>query len=134
MEVDHGGDMVDHRAWEPIMHSDYTPKRKVDIMPQSGATVTSRRKARLSERDGLWCYLCGEAGTLEELSVDHVIPSSRGGSNLLENLALACFRCNAAKGDMLVEEFEHWILQMARNVLTKRKIARQYQEGTSGHT
>jgi 5-methylcytosine-specific restriction endonuclease McrA len=97
-------------------------------MPKSGAAVTLSRKARLAQRDGLWCYLCGDAGTLEELSVDHVIPSSRRGSNLLKNLALACKRCNAAKGDMTLEEFERWILKMARRVLEQRKIRAKYRE------
>ena len=36
-----------------------------------------------------------------ELEVEHIIPTSRGGTNRHENLALACRSCNIYKGDAL---------------------------------
>lgn len=50
----------------------------------------------LIERDGLSCAYC-EAPLSEGFEVDHVEPLSRGGSDLAENLVLACQRCNARK-------------------------------------
>ena len=38
-------------------------------------------------------------------SCDHLIPVARGGDNRLENLVTACYRCNAQKGDWLLEEW-----------------------------
>ena len=38
-------------------------------------------------------------------SLDHVIPRSKGGTNRLSNLVLACCECNQAKGSLSVEEF-----------------------------
>lgn len=47
------------------------------------------------------CFFCGEKAE----SVDHLIPSSRGGSNLVENKVPACHRCNQMKSNMTLEEF-----------------------------
>ncbi|NDA64079.1 MAG: HNH endonuclease, partial [Chitinophagia bacterium] len=47
------------------------------------------------------CLYCGSR---HQLSIDHVIPRSRGGNDSWENLATACQKCNAKKGDMTPEE------------------------------
>lgn len=51
-------------------------------------------------RDKWRCRYCGGAAN----SVDHIFPRSRGGDNLLENLAAACRRCNSSKGDKSLHE------------------------------
>lgn len=49
------------------------------------------------------CRYCGDRfGPFE---VDHVIPLVRGGTDDLENLACACFRCNAEKSDDTIERW-----------------------------
>lgn len=49
------------------------------------------------------CTYCGATDT--PLNIDHVRPRSRGGSDRLSNLVLACVACNQAKGNRPVEEF-----------------------------
>jgi hypothetical protein len=54
----------------------------------------------------LYRYQCGYCNASEteaggELTVDHYYPSVAGGSDELENLIYACFRCNTNKGDEL---------------------------------
>lgn len=49
----------------------------------------------LIARDGKFCKRCG---TTERLTIDHVIPLARSGSNELDNLQLLCRKCNSAKG------------------------------------
>jgi 5-methylcytosine-specific restriction endonuclease McrA len=53
---------------------------------------------KLLERDGDDCWLCGHP--LDgNMSLDHVIPRSRGGGNGLDNLRLAHVECNNRRGD-----------------------------------
>jgi 5-methylcytosine-specific restriction endonuclease McrA len=55
------------------------------------------------ERDGFMCTYCGD--TDAPLCADHVIPLSRGGTNLIDNLVCACIPCNSSKSDRLLEEW-----------------------------
>ena len=49
------------------------------------------------------CAYCSATGL--PLEIDHVIPQSRGGSNRVANLVMACRACNLAKGDKPLEDF-----------------------------
>ena len=49
-------------------------------------------------RDGWECQYCGSGGTL---TVDHVIPRSKGGDSSWENIVASCAPCNRRKGDRL---------------------------------
>ena len=61
--------------------------------------VPLTRKGVLA-RDGHRCVYCGAAAT----SLDHVIPRSRGGPHVWENVVAACGRCNHAKADRSVAD------------------------------
>jgi hypothetical protein len=52
---------------------------------------------------GRTCLYCGATNT--PLNIDHVHPRSRGGSDRVSNLVLACIPCNQAKSNQPVEEF-----------------------------
>ena len=49
-------------------------------------------------RDGWACQYCGTTGTL---TVDHVIPRSKGGNSSWDNIVASCAPCNRRKGDRL---------------------------------
>jgi 5-methylcytosine-specific restriction endonuclease McrA len=49
------------------------------------------------------CAYCGASGV--PLNIDHIKPRSRGGSDRISNLTLACVPCNQAKGNLPVEQF-----------------------------
>ena len=53
----------------------------------------------------LTCILCFKWVTLGDESIDHLIPLSRGGSNLYENLGVAHITCNKKKGTKTLEEW-----------------------------
>ena len=53
----------------------------------------------LYKRDQYQCQYCGKRPGTEELSIDHVIPRSRGGLTTWENCALACIKCNTKKAN-----------------------------------
>ena len=67
-------------------------------VPYKGVMMT---RQNIFKRDNQRCVYCG---THEELTLDHVIPKSRGGRSSWDNLATACKRCNTKKGDFTPEE------------------------------
>jgi len=55
-------------------------------------------------RDGNRCQYCGKRFSTSELSLDHVVPLSRGGVSSWENVVCACLPCNVRKGSRLPDE------------------------------
>lgn len=55
-------------------------------------------------RDRYSCQFCGRVLPASELTLDHVIPRSRGGRTDWDNLVASCHACNNLKGDRLPEE------------------------------
>ncbi|MFN8423291.1 MAG: HNH endonuclease [Anaerolineae bacterium] len=55
-------------------------------------------------RDRFTCQYCGAVPGRNALTIDHVIPRSRGGPKRWENLVAACARCNRRKGGRLPDE------------------------------
>jgi 5-methylcytosine-specific restriction endonuclease McrA len=62
-----------------------------------GTVVFSRRN--LFKRDRYTCQYCGNQPGPEALTIDHVLPKSRGGKSEWTNCVLACLPCNARKAD-----------------------------------
>ena len=50
------------------------------------------------------CIYCGATSKDSELQVDHVIPVSKGGTNEIGNLVIACRACNIGKGKRMLLE------------------------------
>lgn len=64
------------------------------------------RRRKLIERDGIDCALCRKPMiTMKDITIDHWIPKSKGGTNDLANLRLAHPKCNQSKRDLLPEEW-----------------------------
>ncbi len=55
-------------------------------------------------RDHNTCQFCGHMFSASELTLDHVMPRSRGGRSSWENLVASCYQCNNRKGDRTPEE------------------------------
>jgi 5-methylcytosine-specific restriction endonuclease McrA len=60
---------------------------------RAGVTFSKRN---VFVRDGFRCAYCGDRR--ERLSIDHIIPRSRGGRTTFENCVAACKTCNLKKG------------------------------------
>jgi 5-methylcytosine-specific restriction endonuclease McrA len=58
-------------------------------------------KKNVMFRDGFACVYCGAQSGL---TIDHVIPQSRGGKNSFENCVTSCFDCNNKKGNRTPNE------------------------------
>jgi len=50
-------------------------------------------------RDAYTCQYCGSSPGASQLTLDHVLPKSRGGKKTWENIVTACKRCNQRKGN-----------------------------------
>ena len=53
-------------------------------------------RSRIYKRDG---YVCAYCGSSKQLTLDHVMPRSRGGDNSWTNLVTCCHKCNLNKAD-----------------------------------
>ena len=65
-------------------------------------------------RDGFRCQFCGRPGKTEELTFDHVLPRSRGGRTVWENIVTCCMPCNKFKGDRTPVEAGMKLLKVPR--------------------
>src|ERR1041385_6615941 len=70
-------------------------------VPRTLQRKISRRA--LFARDGWRCMYCGT--TASKLTLDHVVPRSRGGDSVWENVVTSCAPCNMRKGTRRPEEF-----------------------------
>ena len=112
--------LVLNASYEPINITSW--KRAFVLLLKEKATVVSHKVIRLTnfikipfnkmlrskpsrnaiyQRDGHKCQYCGAT---RRLTIDHVIPKSKGGSDDWDNLVVACSRCNTKKGDTMLEQ------------------------------
>jgi 5-methylcytosine-specific restriction endonuclease McrA len=68
----------------------------------------SRKNILLRDRNT--CQYCGETFGPGDLTLDHVIPRSRGGDSTWENLVACCRACNRRKGNRMLDEIDDMIL------------------------
>ncbi|KAH7522771.1 hypothetical protein FEM48_Zijuj07G0173700 [Ziziphus jujuba var. spinosa] len=76
-------------------------------VPHLLQVVKRRRiKSNLSRKNILYrdSYTCQYCSSRENLTIDHVLPSARGGEWEWENLVAACAKCNSKKGQKTLEE------------------------------
>ena len=65
------------------------------------ALMTTRLRSYIKDRDNHTCRSCGVSVAMEPhllLEVDHILPVSRGGLSVPENLQTLCWKCNRSKG------------------------------------
>ena len=63
------------------------------------------------KRDRNTCQYCGST---TRLTIDHVLPRSRGGEDSWENLVVACSSCNTKKGNKLLEHTNMRLVRQPR--------------------
>ena len=105
-----------------LKHQNPHPKEAKSVIPaedghvDSGITphqVTKEQRKRIMERDGNKCVNCGST---KNLSIDHIIPRSKGGSNEDKNLQTLCNICNSSKGNSL---------QVKSRVITRKETEKK---------
>lgn len=66
-----------------------------DRLPRQDVKFNRRN---IYARDHNRCQYCGKRFSTSDLSLDHVMPRSRGGKNSWENIVCCCLKCNVRKG------------------------------------
>lgn len=67
------------------------------------STTVAFSRRNIFKRDRMSCQYCGRRLRSDDLTIDHVVPRSRGGISSWENCVLACVRCNHSKADRTPE-------------------------------
>ena len=70
-------------------------------LPYEKLSQNKPSRTMIYKRDGHKCQYCGST---KNLTIDHIIPRSRGGEDTWENLVVACSSCNTKKGNTLLEQ------------------------------
>jgi len=76
-----------------------------------------RQKARELRQSPWWkrkcdrgvCHWCGRSVAPDELTMDHIVPLTRGGRSVKGNLVTACKQCNNKKKQLLPMEWEQYL-------------------------
>ena len=76
-----------------LLHYDRVPRQRVRL-----------NRRNIFARDANQCQYCGKRFATSELSLDHVLPTCRGGETSWENLVCACVKCNVRKGGRTPQE------------------------------
>lgn len=93
-----------------------TAPRPVTIHQPPALTVATKKERKRQHRDAVMaelrlrdagcCWLCGKPVPVDQESIEHLTPLSRGGANDLANFALAHRRCNQMMGNLRLTEKE----------------------------
>ncbi len=83
---------------------------------------TRRLKRYLYNRDERQCFYCGKPLSFQQMTIDHVVPISRGGTDDVFNLVLCCRECNDAKGDRPTEGAEDLHVHLFKRAVRDGKI------------
>ena len=97
--------------------------RQYRYIPTRVAIVTRKN---IYSRDHHTCQYCGHKFDARHLTLDHVMPRSRGGRNSWDNLVSCCLRCNQLKADRTPEEADMKLIHKPRplTVHTSRHLLR----------
>ncbi len=91
--------------YERLVHSPSLAMRLPSVISLKRYIPATRRPAftrfNVFLRDRFTCSYCGTAAATEELTFDHIVPKSRGGKTVWENVVAACEPCNLRKGGRL---------------------------------
>jgi 5-methylcytosine-specific restriction endonuclease McrA len=74
--------------------------RSLDPKVKKLRSIPSLTDESLYYRDHATCAYCGKGLTIQEVTMDHVVPSSKGGPKTWDNIVAACTKCNSEKDNL----------------------------------
>jgi 5-methylcytosine-specific restriction endonuclease McrA len=114
--IDHSREVAPLLDRERVLRTTRESIVKPEVILLRGYGGVPRREVAFSRRnlyrrDGYACQYCGKRRPQDELSIDHVVPKSRGGTTTWENCVLACVRCNTKKANKTLPEVGFTLLR-----------------------
>ena len=105
-------------------------RRRTYINVRRRREQSGMKRLRIYMRDKFRCQYCGEKKGAGELTLDHILPRSRGGDNSLLNIVTACLKCNNRKSNRTPREARMPLLtsQTALRVKLERVVLCHYAE------
>jgi len=105
-------------------------RRRTYINVRRRREQSGMKRLRIYMRDKFRCQYCGDKKTAAELTLDHILPRSRGGDNSPVNIVTACLQCNNRKRDRTPAEARMPLLtsQTALRVKLERVVLCHYAE------
>ena len=85
-----------HSSTVTLAVPDILVLKEYDRLPRRDVKYS---RENLFQRDGQKCAYCGKKFKRDELTVDHILPRSKGGDNSWKNLITSCKKCNNIKAD-----------------------------------
>ncbi len=88
---------IDKKEIQPIHENTSVKSHK------TSRNVTTRMRFLVMKRDNFKCCMCGASPAKDpsvELHIDHIIPWSKGGETVMDNLQTLCSKCNLGKSDL----------------------------------
>ena len=126
---EHDGDRVlrSARAEFPVPS---VIRRRTYINIRRRREASGMKRLRIYIRDKYRCQYCGEKQAASALTLDHILPRSRGGDNSPVNVVTACVECNNRKGNRTPAEARMPLLtsQSALRVKLERVVLCHYAE------
>jgi 5-methylcytosine-specific restriction endonuclease McrA len=95
-----------HEDWIHAINFELQAPRVIRLLSYDRVPRQTLRfnRRNLFARDGNHCQYCGRSFPTSELSLDHIVPRSRGGDTSWENVVCACVACNVRKGGRTPQE------------------------------
>lgn len=105
----YGGKAVVVEEYDEVVRSAYLTMRIPAVIRLNGYVTKPVKALKFSRvnvyaRDGFRCQYCGVKCKTSELTYDHVIPRSRGGTTVWDNIVSCCYGCNSKKGGRTPEQ------------------------------
>jgi 5-methylcytosine-specific restriction endonuclease McrA len=105
-------------------------RRRTYINIRKRREASGKRRTRIYLRDKFRCQYCGERKEVAQLTLDHILPRSRGGDDSPVNVVTACVACNNRKSNRTPAEARMPLLtsQTALRVKLERVVLCHYAE------
>lgn len=96
------------KVYQDVKNGVVRKEEKERFAKEQRAAMTPSLRYDILQRDGFRCQLCGATqADGAKLHVDHIIPVSKGGKTVPENLRTLCEECNIGKGAKIEDDSAH---------------------------